>query len=996
MTSHEREQDPSKQGLLGSTSGHHSGSESDSDDNNVNTNLTSNTSRTPNGKKNQQHRRPKPTHRNRAPSFQPLPTPNKSFLARRSRRHHRTPPRPFPTMVPLPPGGTSASWADSYAKASLLVNNMTLAEKINITTGVGWQMGLALGTTAPGSLVGFPALQLQDGPLGIRSADNITAFPAGITVGATWNRQLMYARGKAHAIEARAKGVNAILGPCVGPLGRMPAGGRNWEGFGADPYLQGVAGAETIKGIQSEGVMATIKHFVGNEQEHFRQAWEWGIPHALSSNLDDRTLHELYAWPFGDAVKVGVVGVMCSYNMVNNSYACGNSKLLNGVLKDELGFQGFVVSDWLAQRSGVGSALAGLDMTMPGDGLRWADGKSLWGGELSKAVLNGSLPVERMNDMVTRVVAAWYQMGQDRWPKDTKPNFSSWTDEKMGVTSPGSPSPQEQVVVNQYVNVQANHSIIARQVAAEGTVLLKNENNILPLSRTTGIRRRQTTTTTSEGKFKIGIFGEDAGPIPSSPSNPNACKDRGCNQGTLASGWGSGAVEFPYLITPIDALRREFDPSTISLHTHLSNSLPLTSSEKQAIADLDLCLVFVNADSGEGFTSWSNVRGDRPDLFLQKNGDGLIQTVAAQCGGGFSDVVVVIHSVGPVVMEAWIDLPQVKGVVFANLPGEESGNALVDVLFGDVNPSGHLPFTIGKRLEDYGRGGQVMYLPNGVVPQQDFGEGGVYGVDYRWFDKKGVEPRFEFGYGMSYTQFELGNATVKTVKAKSALPAPRPEQPAAKPPSYSTEVPSSSEVIWPEEGVIRKLEKYIYPYLSSQEADAAVSARREGQKYPYPEGYNVSQPLSEAGGDEGGNPDLWEVYVSVGVDVRNMGKVAGAAVPQLYLSYPEPKTKAAPAPTQQPRDGVKPDDNNTNEPIIHGEEGANEGKKGVDFPLKVLRGFDKVYLEPGETKKVEFDLTRRDLSFWDTEVQNWRMVVEGEYKVRVGWSSRDLKVEVRW
>ena len=842
---------------------------------------------------------------------------------------------------------------------------MTLAEKVNITTGVGWQMGLALGTTAPAVLVGFPALQLQDGPLGIRSADNITAFPAGITVGATWNRQLMYARGKAHAIEARKKGVNAILGPCVGPLGRMPAGGRNWEGFGADPYLQGVAGAETIRGIQSEGVMATVKHFVANEQEHFRQPWEWGLPNAISSNVDDRAMHELYAWPFGDAVKAGVASVMCSYNMVNNSYACGNSKLLNGILKDELGFQGFVMSDWLAQRAGVSTALAGLDMTMPGDGLRWANGESLWGKELSKAVLNGSVPVERINDMVTRVVAAWYQMGQDdekKWPRDKGPNFSSWTDDKMGVTSPGSPTEQDEVVVNQFVDVQANHSIIARQVAAEGTVLLKNEGPVLPLTRQGPRKRQEANNTPSSDKIKIGIFGEDATQM---PGGPNACKDRGCNQGTLASGWGSGAVEFPYLVTPIEALRNKFDSSKVELHEYLTNSVP---SNKTVLEDLDLCLVFANADAGEGFTAWENVRGDRPDLFLQKNGDALIQSVASQCGGGFSDVIVIIHAVGPVVMEKWIDLPQIKAVVFAHLPGQESGNALVDVLFGDINPSGHLPFTIGKSLADYGPGGQVLYLPNGVVPQQDFDEG-LY-VDYRWFDKKGITPRYEFGFGLSYTTFEIGNASVKTVRPKSALPFPRLDA-LVPPPEYETDIPPAEEVVWPEEGEgkeIRKLAKYIYPYLTRDEAEEAVSSRREGKKYPYPEGYNVTQPLSEAGGDEGGNPDLWLPCVKVSVDVRNTGKIAGAVVPQLYVSYPET-----------------------------GSAGANETRVvQVDFPVKVLRGFDKIYLEPGETQKVTFNLTRRDLSYWDVEVQNWRMVVEGEYVFRVGFSSRDLKVEVKW
>ncbi|KAK3952685.1 glycosyl hydrolase family 3 N terminal domain-containing protein [Pseudoneurospora amorphoporcata] len=993
-----RKDPASKQGLLGSTSTeHHADYSSDSDDN-VNVNNNNNTSEYPNRRQRQHAKRRTPLT-NRAPSFQSLPT-CKSWLARRSQcwlmcvafglilfvillvgggLGYKTiitgePPYGLsPPWYPSPKGGIAGTWYESYRKAALLVSNMTLAEKVNITTGVGWQMGLAVGTTAPAVLVGFPSLQLQDGPLGIRNADNVTAFPAGITVGATWNRQLMYARGKAHAIEAREKGVNAILGPCVGPLGRMPAGGRSWEGFGSDPYLQGIAGAETIKGIQSEGVMATVKHFVANEQEHFRQPWEWGLPNAISSNVDDRAMHELYAWPFGDAVKAGVASVMCSYNMVNNSYACGNSKLLNGILKDELGFQGFVMSDWLAQRAGVSTALAGLDMTMPGDGLGWANGESLWGKELSRAVLNGSIPVERMDDMVTRVVAAWYQMGQDnqdKWPRDKGPNFSSWTDAKMGVTSPGSPTDQQEVVVNQFVNVQANHSVIARQVAAEGTVLLKNEGPVLPLTRE-GLRKRQNNAnnTTSSDKIKIGIFGEDAGPIPGG-DGPNSCKDRGCNQGTLGSGWGSGAVEFPYLVTPIQALRKAFDSSKVQLHEYLSNSFPSSPSDKTVMSDLDLCLVFVNADAGEGFTAWENVRGDRPDLFLQKKGDALIQSVAAKCGGGFSDVVVIIHAVGPVILEHWIDTPQIKAVLFANLPGEESGNALADVLFGHVNPSGHLPFTIGKSLQDYGPGGQVLYLPNGVVPQQDFSEG-LY-IDYRWFDKHDISPRYEFGYGLSYTSFEMGNATVKTIRPKSALPFPRLDA-LVPPPEYSTDIPPVEDVLWPEGDVeeIRKLDKYIYPYLTADEASAAVSAREKGEKYPYPEGYNTTQPLSEAGGDEGGNPDLWLLQAKVSVDVRNTGKVAGAAVPQLYMSWPE--------------------------------SASAEQTKKVDFPVKVLRGFDKIYLEPGETRRVEFSLMRRDLSYWDVEVQNWRMVMmeglegdNGDYVFRVGFSSRDLRVEVRW
>ncbi|EOO01960.1 putative glycoside hydrolase family 3 protein [Phaeoacremonium minimum UCRPA7] len=841
-----------------------------------------------------------------------------------------------PPWYPAPRGGTAASWAESYKKAADMVSKMTLPEKVNVTTGTGWEMGLAVGTNGPAVHVGFPQLQLQDGPLGIRFADNVSAFPAGITVGATWNKELMYLRGKAHGAEAKAKGIHVLLGPCVGPLGRMPAGGRNWEGFGADPYLQGIAGAETVKGIQSEGVMATIKHFVANEQEHFRQPWEWALPHAISSNIDDRTLHEIYAWPFADAIKAGVASVMCSYNMVNNSYACSNSKLLNGILKDEMGFQGFIMSDWLAQRSGVASALAGLDMTMPGDGLRWQNGKSLWGKELTKSILNGSVPVERLNDMVTRIVAAWYQLGQDDPAKfdNSGPNFSSWTDEPKGIMAPGSPTEQEQVVVNKYVNAQGNHSAIARQVAAEGIVLLKNQG-VLPLNRkgiANGKRRH-------EGKYKVAVFGEDAGP----GDGPNSCKDRGCNQGTLGSGWGSGAVEFPYLVTPVDALRASFDDSEVEFSAYLTNSAPRGSNSSH-LADQDTCLVFANADSGEGFIGWGSVRGDRPDLQLQKGGDELIAQVAAGCGG---DTVVIVHSVGPVIMEKWIELEGVKAVLYANLPGQESGNALVDVLFGDVNPSGKLPYTIGKSLDDYGPGGKIMYLPNGVLPQQDFSEG-LY-IDYRHFDKEAIDPRFEFGFGLSYTTFEYTGLKVSPIKAKTVLPASRPK-PAAEPPTYDSAIPDEKEALWPNN--IRPLDKYIYPYLDN--IDDIVT-----KPYPYPDGYNVVQPLSGAGGDEGGNPDLWQTYVSVHVDVKNTGERAGKTVAQLYIAYPQ-------------------------------------GGSRIDFPEKVLRGFEKVYLEPGETKTVEFNLTRRDLSYWDVRHQNWMILLAGQYTFMVGSSSRDLTVSGTW
>lgn len=384
----------------------------------------------------------------------------------------------------------------------------------------------------------------------------------------------------------------------------------------------------------------------------------------------------------------------------------------------------------------------------------------------------------------------------------------------------------------------------------------------------------------------------------------------------------------------------------MELHEYLTNKPSFRGKDAAVLEGMDLCVVFANADSGEGYVGWKDVKGDRPNLDLQKGGDDLIIDVASKCGSGSGDVIVVIHAVGPVLMEKWIELPNVKAVILANLPGQESGNALVDVLFGDANPSGHLPFTIGKSLEDYGPGGKVMYLPNGVIPQQDFSEG-LY-MDYRYFDKKDIQPRFEFGFGLSYTTFNVSNLRVKGHKKKSALPAPRPS-PAAQPPNYPTVIPPKDEVKFPPG--FRALEKYIYPYLESVD-DIEV------EDYPYPDGYYTVQPPSGAGGDEGGNPDLWATYVTVAVDVKNDGPVAGAVVPQLYLEYP--------------------------------------AKEGVDFPVRVLRGFDKIYLEPGETSTTRFNLTRRDLSYWDVTEQNWVMITEGEYTFRVGFSSRDLPLTGTW
>ena len=859
-----------------------------------------------------------------------------------------------PPVYPAPKGGTDSAWASSYIKAAALVREMTLVEKVNITTGIGWSMGMCVGNTGPVPRLKFPSLCLQDGPLGLRFADRITAFPAGITVGATWNKNLMYERGRALGREAKLKGVHVLLGPAMGPFGRMPAGGRNWEGFGPDPVIQGVASAETIRGIQDEGVQATAKHYVANEQEHFRRAWEWMTPDGISSNIDDRTLHELYAWPFAESVRAGVASVMCSYNRVNNSYACQNSKLMNGVLKDELGFQGYVQSDWQAQMSGVASALAGMDMAMPGDGLKWSDGQSLWGAELTRAVLNESLPVDRLDDMVTRIVAAWYQLRQDntdQWPLpppdgEGGPNFSSWTDERVGLLHPGSDD-KSTGVVNKFVNAQGEgkkfHGNLVRRLGAEGTVLVKNEDDVLPLVPDGWTDKERVD---KDMKFRVGIFGEDAR---ANPDGPNACPDRSCNVGTLASGWGSGAVDFPYLVTPLAALRNAFHNDTVYVVDWPSNELP--ARHHKLLEDQDLCIVFANADAGEGYLKAGGINGDRNDLRLQKRSETLIQSVATGCGKGAGKTIVVIHAVGPVILEPFIDLPGVKAVLLAHLPGQESGHSLVDVLFGHVSPSGRLPYTIAKGEADYGPGSKVIYRPNGLAPQQDFSEG-LY-VDYRHLDKHGIEPRYEFGFGLGYSQFELSALSITSLGDKTPFPAPR--TPAAlEPPSYPTQLPDPKSALYP--AGFRKLRQYVYPYLDS------VDIKKDA-----PPSFPSYDP-SPAGGGQGGNPDLYRLLVRVAAELSNTGHKDSATVVQLYVSFPAD---------------------------YRGPDGSDA--MPVDFPVRVLRGFQKLDVEKGGRQTVEFQLSRKDLSYWDTKRQNWVLPTEGGvFSFQVGFSSRDLPLAGSW
>ncbi|KAL1635114.1 hypothetical protein SLS56_001866 [Neofusicoccum ribis] len=262
---------------------------------------------------------------------------------------------------------------------------------------IGSITGSCIGNIRPIERLNFTGLCLQDGSQAIRVADLASLSPAGVTTAATWDKDLMYKRGFALGEEFRDKGSHVLLGPVAGPLGRHPLGGRNWKGFSPDPYLTGAAMNWTIRGIQDAGAQACAKHFIGNEQETQRSNSvlpDGTTVEGISFNIDDRTMHELYLWPFADEVKADVASFMCSYNHVNQTYACENSKLLNGLLKGELCFQGHAISDFLAVHSGVVSIEAGLDVNMPGPISTELihTGASYFGGNVTAAVRNAMFP----------------------------------------------------------------------------------------------------------------------------------------------------------------------------------------------------------------------------------------------------------------------------------------------------------------------------------------------------------------------------------------------------------------------------------------------------------------------------------------------------------------------------------------------------------------------------------------------------------------------------
>jgi beta-glucosidase len=414
---------------------------------------------------------------------------------------------------------------------------------------------------------------------------------------------------------------------------------------------------------------------------------------SVSSNIDEKTVHELYLWPFQDAVKAGVISAMCSYQRFNNSYGCQNSHLMNRLLKQELGFQGFVVSDWSAQHTGIASANAGLDMVMPNS--------PLWAGNLTLAVANGSMTQTHLDDMATRILASWYRL------------------EDMGseaFADPGFGLPYDHSKPHQPVNARdpASKQTIL-QGAIEGHVLVKNIRDTLPLERPKflslfgydGVAAEINTFQTREYQhWPLGLentlvfsngsdWTADAMHWIETSSYPAAEHGPGIAlNGTLISGGGSGATTPAYIDAPFNAFQRQAYEDDTFLAWDFFNNTPVVNQGSEH------CIVFVNEVAAEGW--------DRPSL-ADSYSDDLVMSVAAQC----DSTIVVIHNAGVRLVDEWIENPNITAVIYGHLPGQDSGRALVELMYGRQSPSGRLPYTVAKKDTDYGIALNPVY-PEGV------------------------------------------------------------------------------------------------------------------------------------------------------------------------------------------------------------------------------------------------------------------------------------------
>ena len=599
---------------------------------------------------------------------------------------------------------------------------MSLEEKVKLLVGVGMP-GLfgnppsrvpgAAGETHAIERLGIPSAVLADGPAGVRilpkregdeRAYHATAFPVAVMLASTWNPELVEKVGAAMGEEAREYGVDILLAPALN-IHRNPLCGRNFEYYSEDPLLSGEMAAAFVKGVQSQGVGACLKHFVANEQETNR--------FVIDTIVSERALREIYLRGFEIAVKKAKPWVvMSAYNKLNGEYCSESLWLLTKVLRDEWGFDGFVVTDWYAGEDPVKQVEAGNDMIMPGKAYQVRPGRKDEVEELVKAVREGRLSEEAIDRSVERVLKVLA-----RTPAFKGYKYSNRPDLEA-------------------------HAKIAYEAAAEGVVLLKNDG-ALPLS----------------GDHKVAVFG--TGQIE-----------------TVRGGTGSGWTYPRYVISILDGMRErkiEVDEKLAELHRRYIEEMrqkeeykirtffgqPITPRLPQdflSVGDVEevaernnVAVIVISRISGEG----ADRKAEEGDFYLAKDERSLIEKVSRAFRTRGKKVVAVLNIGAPIEVASWRDL--VDAILLVWQAGQETGRVVADTLIGLINPSGKLPDTFPKDYADvpsWTFPGEPRDNPQRVVYEE-----GIY-VGYRYYDTFGVEPAYEFGFGLSYTKFEYYNLHV--------------------------------------------------------------------------------------------------------------------------------------------------------------------------------------------------------------------------------------------
>ncbi|MDH7463184.1 glycoside hydrolase family 3 C-terminal domain-containing protein [Chitinophagaceae bacterium 26-R-25] len=571
---------------------------------------------------------------------------------------------------------------ESLQIANDLLSKMTLPEKVLLLHGDHIY-------SFPGiSRLGIPPFYPSDGPCAVRpeltdaghyihagdSADCTTAFPTLSALSATWNPELANQFGLAISSELRARGKDMYLGPGVNIM-RTPLCGRNFEYMGEDPFLTSSVAVPLITGVQQNNVSACIKHFALNNQELDRQG--------VNVTVGERALHEIYFPAFEAAVKKGgTLGLMSAYNKFNGDWCSENEFLLTTTLKQNWGFKGVVISDWGAIHSMTKAVLAGCDL------------ESNYSREylkLEEAVTTGKLSDSLVDQKVRRLLFVYA---------------------KIKLIGPGAEQRIKGAVLTD------KHKMLARTIAEESIVLLKNQGNILPLNKTK-IARLVIVGKVANAKLTIDINTKG-----------------GCD---LFLGGGSGEAKPLYEITPLEGLRQYLPSAQVDYIDTVNHQ---DAGLMKKLQSADAVLVFT------GDTHVEEHEGDdRTDIRLPQGQDEMVRAILA-----IQPKAIVINQSGAPVAMPWVE--QAKAIVQNWFNGQETGNALARVLFGEVNPSGKLNSTFPKQLSDVACHSMDAYKAKAEHYDED-----IF-VGYRWYDKQDIDPLFCFGHGLSYSTFKFGKIKI--------------------------------------------------------------------------------------------------------------------------------------------------------------------------------------------------------------------------------------------